>query len=297
MNETRTEKNNNIAKKIDKEKRKKIEKKVLKISLIILVPLIIILSIIYFFIRFVGNSGLVVREYAVYKENLPKDFEGIKIVQFSDLHFNNTSSMKTIEKLVNSINKANPDIVIFTGDLIDSHYNIDSSTTEKIISELNKIKSSLGKYAIKGEEDLDIFNTIFNNCNFKILDNTVEKIYLGSSSIDLLTVDETYIKENIKGYNDESFTITIIHKPDITDRIINDFNTGIIMAGHSHNGQIILPFIGPVMKKEGAKKYPMSHYIINDVDLYVSGGIGNSTHQWRLFNHPSINFYRLRANK
>jgi len=297
MNESRTEKNSDIAKKIDKEKHRINRNKIIKISLYILIPIIIALSIIYFLIRVVGNTGLVLREYAVYKENLPKDFEGIKIVQFSDLHFNNTSSIKTVKKLVRMINETNPDIVIFTGDLIDSHYEIDSNTIEEIMSELNSINAKLGKYAIKGEEDLENFAKVFNNSNFKILENNVEKIYLSSSSIDLLALDEKYTKENIKGYNEESFTITLIHKPDLADRIIEDFNTGIIFAGHSHNGQIILPFIGPVMKKEGAKKYVLSHYNINDVDLYISGGIGNSKHQWRLFNHPSINFYRLRANK
>ena len=297
MSESREEKNHDIAREIDKEKHAVIKRKILKISLYIFIPLIILLSISYFLVRFVGNAGLVVREYAIYKENLPKDFEGIKIVHFSDLHFNNTSSIKTVKKLVNTINKAEPDIVIFTGDLIDSHYEIDSNTIEAIMSELNNINAKLGKYAIRGEEDFDNFNKVFNNSNFKILENNVEKIYIGSSSIDLLAVDEKYIKENIKGYNEESFTISLIHKPDLADRIVEDFNTCIILAGHSHNGQIILPVIGPVMKKEGAKKYILSHYKLNEVDLYISGGIGNSKHQWRLFNHPSINFYRLRANK
>ena len=297
MNESRTEKNHDIAKELDKEKSKTTRKKIIKLSLMILLPIIVVLLIIYFFISVVGNLGLVVREYAVYKENIPSEFEGIKIIQFSDLHFNNNSSITTIEKLVNAINKANPDIVIFTGDLIDSHYEIDSDTIEKIMSEFNRINAKLGKYAIKGEEDFENFNKVFNNSNFKILENTVEKIYLGSSSIDILTVDETYSKENIKGYNEEIFTIVAIHKPDLTDRIINDFNTGFIIAGHSHNGQIVLPLVGPIMKKEGAKKYVLSHYIINNTDLYISGGIGNSKHNWRLFNHPSINFYRLRTNK
>lgn len=297
MIESRTEKNQKIVKEINEEKKIERRKKIIKISLYIFIPLIIVLAIIYFLIRFVGNQGLIVREYAVYKDNLPKEFEGIKIVQFSDLHFNKTSSINTVKKLVKTINKTNPDIVIFTGDLIDHFYKIDSNTIEEIMSEFNKINASLGKYAIKGEEDGEDFNKVFNNSNFIILENTVEKIYIGNSSINLLTVDEMYTKENIKGYNNDTFTISIIHKPDLADRIIDDYNTSLIFAGHSHNGQIILPFIGPLMTKEGAKKYPLSHYTIKDTDLYVSGGIGNSKHQWRLFNHPSINFYRLRANK
>ena len=51
------------------------------------------------------------------------------------------------------------------------------------------------------------------------------------------------------------------------------------------------------MKKEGAKKYFSPYYKINDTELYISGGLGNKDYEFRLFNHPSINFYRLRINK
>lgn len=298
MNESRSEKNFDIAKEIEKEEKDIKRKKIIKLTLMITIPLILFISFNYFLIRVVGNMGLVVKEYPIYNEKLPKDFEGLKIIQFSDLHYNASSSISTVKKLVKLINKANPDIVIFTGDLIDSDYlDIDTETLETIMSEFNSITAKIGKYAIRGEEDSDYFNNVFNNSNFKVLENTVEKIYLKNSSIDILTVDETYSKDNIKGYNEDSFNIFLIHKPDLTTRVLNDFNANLIFAGHSHNGQIILPLIGPVLKKEGAKKYPSSYYKINNTELFVSGGIGNSGHQWRLFNHPSINFYRLRTNK
>lgn len=297
MNESRIEKNQDITEEIEKEERKVKIKRITKKSLMIGIPIIIFLSLTFFILRVVGNMGIVVREYPVYKESLPNDFNGFKIVQFSDIHYNSSSSINTIKKMVNLINKTNPDIVLFTGDLIDSDYQIDDSTLETIMSEFNSINAKIGKYAIRGEEDKENFNKVFDNSNFKILENTVEKIYLNNSSIDLLVLDETYSKENIVGYNSEIFTIAVIHKPDLTERLMNDYNVQIIMAGHSHNGQIVLPLIGALMRKEGAKKYPSSHYTINNTDLYVSGGIGNSGNNFRLFNHPSINFYRLRTNK
>ena len=297
MNESRIEKNQDITEEIEKEERKVKIKRITKKSLMIGIPIIIFLSLTFFILRVVGNMGIVVREYPVYKESLPNDFNGFKIVQFSDIHYNSSSSINTIKKMVNLINKTNPDIVLFTGDLIDSDYQIDDSTLETIMSEFNSINAKIGKYAIRGEEDKENFNKVFDNSNFKILENTVEKIYLNNSSIDLLVLDETYSKENIVGYNSEIFTIAVIHKPDLTERLMKDYNVQIIMAGHSHNGQIVLPLIGALMRKEGAKKYPSSHYTINNTDLYVSGGIGNSGNSFRLFNHPSINFYRLRTNK
>ena len=67
------------------------------------------------------------------------------------------------------------------------------------------------------------------------------------------------------------------------------------MAGHSHNGQVRLPFIGAIVKNQGAKKYYNEYYKIKNTDLYISGGIGTSTLPFRLFNRPNINFYRLRS--
>lgn len=272
-------------------------KKIFKRILFIIVPILVFMFLSFIILKYVGNSGIVVREYAVYNDKLPNSFDGIKIVQFSDIHYNDESSISKIEKLVEMVNKTSPDIIIFTGDLIDSDYIIDNDTLETIQNNLNKMNAKLGKFAIKGEEDSDYFKQVFDNSNFKILENAVEKIYYGNSYISLLSVDEKYLESNINGISDNDFLIVLTHMPDLTDRIISDYNPSIIMAGHSHNGQVRLPIIGPLMKKEGAKKYPNSHYTIDNCELYVSGGIGNSKYDFRLFNHPSINFYRLRTSK
>ena len=296
MTESRVEKNHEIIEELEDEEKRKKNKKMFKILLWIFLPLFIIFTISYTCLRYIGNIGIMVREYPVYNSKIDKEFNGIKIVQFSDIHFSKHSSVDTIKDLVSLINKANPDIVIFTGDLIDKDYNIKSEEKEEIMSEFKNIKSSLGKYAIKGEEDNQDFKDIFDNSNFIILDNQIEKININASSINLIAVDETYTTEQVVVDNN-NFSIAVVHKPDLADRINQELKPDIIIAGHSHNGQVILPFIGAVMKKEGAKKYYSSYYELGDTKLYISGGIGNSKYQFRLFNHPSFNLYRLRTNK
>ena len=91
---------------------------------------------------------------------------------------------------------------------------------------------------------------------------------------------------------DNLYTITLVHEPDTTQNILNN-KTDLILAGHSLNGQIRLPLIGGIKKQENATKYPDSKYKINDTTLYVSGGLGTYKKELRLFNHPSINLYRL----
>lgn len=294
--ETRVEKSQELAEEIEKEEKKKKNRKILKIFSRIFIVMFIIFTIIYILLRFVGNSGIIVREYAIYNDYLPEEFNGIKIVQFSDIHYCNYTSINNIKNIVELINKTNPDIVIFTGDLIDKNYQIDTETKENIMKEFNNINAKIGKYAIKGDEDKEEFKEIFDNSNFIILENTIEKIYIKTAVIDLIALGDDYTKESVLK-EDDNYSITLIHKPDLADRIIVDYNTPLILAGHSLNGQIVLPLIGPLIKKEGAKIYPSSYYRINNTDLYVSGGLGNSGYQFRLFNHPSINFYRLRTNK
>ncbi len=86
-----------------------------------------------------------------------------------------------------------------------------------------------------------------------------------------------------------------MHEPDFINEI--DYNTfNLILAGHSHNGQIRLPFIGAIILPPGAKKYYKEYYKLNNTDLFISSGLGTSNLDIRLFNKPSFNFYRITKN-
>ena len=78
---------------------------------------------------------------------------------------------------------------------------------------------------------------------------------------------------------------------DIDD--IEIYNYDLVLAGHSHNGQVALPFYGAIILPNHAKNYYKPHYKINDTDLFISSGIGTSNFNFRLFNRPSFNLYRL----
>ena len=94
-------------------------------------------------------------------------------------------------------------------------------------------------------------------------------------------------------YNTNIFTITLTHEPDNTTEILNKYRSDIILAGHSHNGQIRIPYLGTPFKKQGAKKYDQPYYKINNSKLFISSGLGTNGNGIRLFTHPSINFFRL----
>ena len=83
-----------------------------------------------------------------------------------------------------------------------------------------------------------------------------------------------------------------MHEPDFIDNL-NYSYFNLILAGHSHNGQINIPLFGAVTTPEYAKKYYDSYYKVGNSELYISSGLGTSNYNFRFCNKPSINFYRL----
>ena len=90
------EENNELIINENEQKNEKI-KKVFKKVLLIVVPIIVIMFISFVILKYIGNLGIIVREYAIYNEKLPSSFDGIKITHFSDLHYNEDSSISKIE--------------------------------------------------------------------------------------------------------------------------------------------------------------------------------------------------------
>ena len=255
--------------------------------------------------RFIGTMGFITKEYVIYNKNLPSGFDGMKIVHFSDLHFNRAINQDKVDKIVDEINLINPDIVVFTGDLIDKDMTISDNDYEYLSDTFSKINAKYGKYAVIGNHDyieMDNVIKVFNDSNFKYLENSYDVIYnqnnekifiggIGNVSYNLDNVDKTM--EYFNSNNDISYKIILTHEPDISDLIIDNNDVNLILAGHSHNGQIRLPIVGAIWTPPHSKKYYDGYYSISGTDLYISSGIGVSSMNYRLFNRPSINFYRV----
>lgn len=280
-----------------KENKKTKSKKIIKILFFIIFILIIILL----YSRFIGTKGLKVKEYKIVNENFTDNFYGLKIVHITDLHYGNTTNNSDLKKIVDKVNLIKPDIIVFTGDLLDKELNNEELGEFK--STLNNMKSNIKKYAVNGNHD-ENFSEILKETGFTDLNNNYDSLYNSNNSVILFSGINTNddINDAIKNINnflsDEQNTnniiykIMLMHEPDkILDFDYNNYD--LILAGHSHNGQITIPFIGSLYKPNGSKKYYKDYYELEGTKLYISGGIGTSTLKFRLFNKPSINLYRL----
>ena len=287
--ETRVSKNKKQLKedkkRVKNKRKERLKKSRTKIRLVILS--LITLFVIYGL--FIEPRILLVNEVKLESKDIPNSFDGIKIVHFSDLHYGNTININNIDKVITKINSLKPDIVIFTGDLIDNKYNMTKEDTTKLTKSLKNINYNLGKYAVIGNHDFykdEFYDTVYNKDNNPILIYGVDNVTYGSPSPTELDKKEL---ENI------SYKILLVHEPDYIDNILNKYDIDLILSGHSHNGQIKLFGLKPFYKPEGSKKYFSPHYKENNTDIYISNGIGTSIIQFRFGSIPSINLFRLNS--
>ena len=261
---------------------------IIRTLILITIILLVLFLIGYLLTRYVGNYGIIVKECPVYSNKINEDWNGTKIVQFSDINYN--EYRKNISEVIQKINLTNADYVIYTGDLINKNYKVTEEDKNFLRTEISKIKAT-NKYAIRGENDNEIFDEIFLNSDFQILEvNEVYRLHSKRSYMNLLVLNDNI--DNIP-LDDEIYNIVLTHNPNNIDKILKVYHPDLILAGHNLNGSINLPLI----KSINGGKYNKAYYEINNTKIYVSGGIGNRDHEHRLFNHPSINFYRLRTSK
>ena len=269
---------------------------------IIVICFFIILSLILY-TRFIGIKDINIKEINIINNNLPKSFYGYKIAHISDIHYNTTVFKEDLDKAINILNKSKPDIVVITGDILDKETNYKEKDKKDLIALLNKIECKY-KYAITGDHDNNkIFDEIIDKSGFKSLDNTYEIIYNGDYDPILIggistRNDKLDINEKIKNINlaieeyKTTYNILLIHEPSLSEQISNE-NYQLILAGHTHNGQINIPGIKKLLTPVKDNKYTKIYYKLTESDLYISPGIGTSNIKGRFLNKPTINLYRL----
>ena len=117
-----------------------------------------------------------------------------------------------------------------------------------------------------------------------------------SSSSKNRDIDKAFEYFNDPTSNKEIYSIVIMHEADSIDEVISKYKVNLALAGGNLNGQIRFPGIGGLLTRENASKYLNEYYKISNTNLYISSGVGTDNSQIRMFNRPSINFFRLATN-
>ena len=269
--------------------------------------IVIIITLIFFYAKYIGIKGIKVKEYKIESNILTENFDGIKIVHFSDLLYKSTINNEDVEELIEKINILRPDIVVFTGDLINKNIKISEEEREFLINSLSKINATIGKYAIYGDYDYEYdYEDIMVKGDFIILNNSYEEIFYKINNSLFIVGLPSSIKENIdlessfKFYddNESKYIIVLVHDGN-TIKYLDESNyeVNLILGGHSLNGSIVLPFYGGLFIDAYSYKYYDEYYSKGITNIYISSGIGTNDYKYRFNNKPSFNLYRMKSLK
>ena len=267
---------------------------------------VLLIVLIFFYSKYVGTKGLIVKEYRIESEKLTNNFNGLKIVHFSDVLYKSTFNFDDLKALVNRINELKPDIVVFTGDLVNKNIKLSDTDTTNIISELSKIKTTIASYAIYGDADYSLskYEDIMKNSGFKILNNSYDEIFYKTNDPIYIVGLPSSIKETIKldeafdFYSDENrkFIITLVHDGNSIKYLDeSNYEVDLILGGHSLNGSVVIPFYGGILKEKSIYKYSKPEYKKGITNIFISSGLGTDEYGYRFLNKPSFNLYRLKA--
>ena len=272
------------------------------------VSLTLLFLILFSIFAYCENNLLTVAHHTAENEKLPSDFDGFVIAQVSDFH--NTKSKLLQNTLLSEIEKAQPDIIVITGDFIDSN-RTDTAVSlayAKKLLEIAPVYMSTGNHEFRSAEEYPSFEKALIDAGVIVLRNEAVKTAKGNSEINILGIDDPYFLEGDNKfdstrkelesteYDKELFTLTLAHRPEIFSVYV-ECEQDLVLSGHAHGGQFRLPVIGGLYgPTEGIfPEYSEGSHKENGTEMIISRGIGNSDFPLRLNNRPELIIITLHA--
>lgn len=264
--------------------------------------LMVVGILIGFYSAYVEPHLLRVKQYDMKFEQVAGN--PITVVQFSDTHVGDFFTTEDLKKVVDKINEQQADLVLFTGDLMDNAAEYDGSIDE-IATILSKIKATNGKYAVFGNRDYGggaerFYEDLMESAGFEVLVNSSRTLEVKGTTISLFGADDALIgyynsNKTMQGISNDHLNLLLIHEPDLISDFLS-YSIDLATAGHSHGGQVYIPFYGPLLTTALAEDYVRGLYDFGNnrkTLLYVNTGIGNTKVPFRLFNVPQISVFKL----
>jgi uncharacterized protein len=242
---------------------------------------------------------------------LPAAFDGMRIAQLSDIHMDEFTEPFFLRQAVDRINKIQPDLVVLTGDFVSFgissiHYAVGSAW--QCANILKEIRCG-PLYAVLGNHDIQVgareVTAALTANNITMLTNACLPIERSQSRIWLAGTDDPLngrpdldkaIPVSIRNVPNEP-VVLLCHAPDYVDYLLAHpagKAIGLMLSGHTHGGQIRIPFVGPLWLPLLGKKYIEGWFRVGDTQLYVNRGLGTMGLPFRFDCPPEITVITLR---
>lgn len=265
---------------------------------LIIIGILVLLGLVFFYWQ---DNDLTVSKLTIKNDKIPNAFKNYKIVQISDLHNKDFG-----ERLAEKTTELAPDLIVLTGDLIDSR----RTDIEVALNQVSKLASIAPIYYVNGNHEarIDSYQELtvgLKELGVIVLENSAVTItngdaafqLIGLSDQDFFTSDAGKTPEanmlatlnRLDQNEEESFQVLLAHRPELIESYA-DSGVDMVFSGHAHGGQVRLPFVGGLFAPDQGllPKYTAGKYTQDDTSMIVSRGLGNSLFPLRVFNRPEI---------
>jgi predicted MPP superfamily phosphohydrolase len=231
--------------------------------------------------------------------NLPPPFRGTTIALLADVHHGPFVPLAYIQHVVAMTNSLKPDIVALAGDFVHRH----DSYIAPAIDELGKLKGTLGRFAVRGNHDNRDYHGIRNFrplsraalAEAKLPDLNNSGVWIERSGARLricgvgdLWTDHQDLEAALGDASENDAVLLLSHNPDFVETI-RDRRAGLVLSGHTHGGQIVVPGYGaPVVPSRYGQKYLYGLVDGPCCPVFVTRGVGTVTPPVRFLCRPEV---------
>lgn len=235
----------------------------------------------------------------IFLPELPSRFEGFRIVQLTDIHHSRLVSLDEVRRVVALANAAQPDAIVLTGDYVTGS----RTYIEPCAEALSALQAPEGVWAVFGNHDHStggpLLRDAFRRRKMNVINNANTVLRRGPDSLPLAGVDDwTWNAHDwrpaVRGLSRRGPAVLLAHQPQTLD-LPQAQLFSLILSGHTHGGQIYLPFIGAPARMTKKLPYLRGLYRRQATQLYVSRGTGVIAVPIRIGARPEIAVLRLRA--
>lgn len=239
--------------------------------------------------------------------NLPRlapNFHGTRIAQISDIHMGGWMNAARLQHAADLLLAQKTDLLLLTGDFLIGHgFNSDSEQhLQDLLDILAPLAKSIPSFAVLGNHDYwtnaDAVREMLKQSGITDLTNSVFTLSNGNQHLHLCGVDDIWegdvrLDELVSRLPNEGSAILLAHEPDFADTSAATGRFDLQVSGHSHGGQVVIPFYGPPVLPYLGRKYPSGLYRIGEMLQYTNRGLGMINPPVRFNCPPEITVFNV----
>lgn len=241
--------------------------------------------------------------------NLPRlssNFHGTRVLQVSDIHMGGWMNLERLQHAADLILEQNPDLLLLTGDFLIGH-GFDSNSEQhlqELIDILAPLAKSIPSFAVLGNHDYwtnaDAVREMLKQSGITDLTNTVFTLSDSGQHLHVCGVDDIWegdvrLNELVSHLPRDGAAILLAHEPDFADESAATGRFDLQVSGHSHGGQVVIPFYGPPVLPYLGQKYHSGLYRIGEMLQYTNRGLGMIDPPVRFNCPPEITVFTLQG--